>query len=75
MGRYSCPSCDELIAPRGNGQIWRDGALLRGPHGLPLEIRRCRACGQCVERELLGHWVRAGSLASAAELEAAEVLY
>jgi len=75
MGHYSCPSCDELLPPRGDGHGLSDGSELRGPRGMPLERRRCPACGECLERELLGHWLRAGSLAATAELEPAESLY
>ena len=68
MGKYSCPVCDEDLAPGGYRRILDRGKNARGPHGLPLERRRCSECGESLEREPLGHWLIAGSLVSTGEL-------
>ena len=69
MGKYSCPVCDEELAPGGYRRILDRGKSARGPNGLPIERRRCSECGENVERELLGHWLMKGSLAFSRELD------
>ena len=52
----------------GYRRILNGVKIVEGPYGLPIETRHCSECGQSLEREPLGHWFVAGSLAPTREL-------
>ena len=61
MGKYSCPVCDEDVAPVSLGRI-TDGRIVGPtPEGLLLEKKRCPACGEPLERLTAEHWHVEGS--------------
>ena len=68
MAKYSCPVCEQDLAPGGYRRILDRGKSVRGPYGLPIERRRCSECGESLEREPLGHWLIEGSLVPTGEL-------
>jgi hypothetical protein len=63
MENYSCPICGEHVPLVANGRI-TDGGRLVGPtpEGLLIEKKRCRACGEPLERISGYRWHVEGSL-------------
>jgi hypothetical protein len=63
MENYSCPTCGGHVPPVALGRI-TDGGRLVGPtpDGSLIEKKRCRACGERLERISGYRWHSEGSL-------------